>query len=836
MIRKQKHKYNPFKEINIIIIVLLWSVQLSQAQCPRGLHELTIPPAGDLDLYLPLDNNADNFGSGNYSTTLSGAVFVEAKCNEGLEFDGVNDYLLITPTLNLVDDFTITAWIRPYDQSEPMSIFSIREQCTSTYRGYSMAQFGINVYSEPLLSNQVNVHQNCSGFSGGDRYINPNISFIDNEDVFVAVTVQNNSSENRIVKLYVDCQEYTTELTIDFSTAVSFDSAREYITTIGASSNVSDFYNSFDGIIDELRVYTKALDRQSLLDVYFQCMPLEIESTDNLSCTQDSIFITIHNTEPDVEYHLIDVANSQQILNTLDGNCNTITFSIGPLAESAAFQIQVESLLSGCVITLDTTINVEPFTDYVYEEENYFLCFGDSVLVEGDFVFSDISVVDTFYSVDACDTILTDNYIFFPYINIDYNYSMCEGDSILFGTEFLSIGGLYEYINEDCDTLYSMNLSVIEVIEIDRLESVCQGDSILFNGIYISTPDTYEAIFQNQFGCDTIITLELVEIDIPITELQISICQGDSILLFDEYVMFEGLYNYNEISLRGCDSTISVQLHILPYIRDTTEVQICRGDSLLLFGNYIMDDGIYNDTIVSTIGCDTVLSVNLSSVDTFFTYIVEYICEGDSILFDDWIFNEGVYTNSYVSAGNCDSIVALEILFLEIPPIFSLPDITINDVEVVGIDLNIDLDIWSISWTPSGIVDCDTCSIINLFPTQSTEMNVSLINDDGCIYEHEFNVNVLSVNTFNIPNIFSPNNDGFNDEFNIGLGQLENFSIMIYDRWGNLVYSSIDDTRVSWDGTYNGNYAAIGVYAYVLSYKNRIGNVKYIAGDVTLIR
>ena len=93
----------------------------------RDLNEVTIPPTDNLILYLPLDNNIDNYGSGNFTPELTGASFVPGKCNAGLEFDGIDDYLEIIPSLDLTNDFTITAWIKPYDQVNAMGILSIRE-------------------------------------------------------------------------------------------------------------------------------------------------------------------------------------------------------------------------------------------------------------------------------------------------------------------------------------------------------------------------------------------------------------------------------------------------------------------------------------------------------------------------------------------------------------------------------------------------------------------------------------------------------------------------------------------------------------------------------------
>lgn len=69
-----------------------------------------------------------------------------------------------------------------------------------------------------------------------------------------------------------------------------------------------------------------------------------------------------------------------------------------------------------------------------------------------------------------------------------------------------------------------------------------------------------------------------------------------------------------------------------------------------------------------------------------------------------------------------------------------------------------------------------------------------------------------------VPNAFSPNNDGVNDEllpFVPPQIQVISFEMNIFDRWGNLVFKTTDPT-FSWDGRWNGKEMPIGVYIYSL--------------------
>ncbi len=83
-----------------------------------------------------------------------------------------------------------------------------------------------------------------------------------------------------------------------------------------------------------------------------------------------------------------------------------------------------------------------------------------------------------------------------------------------------------------------------------------------------------------------------------------------------------------------------------------------------------------------------------------------------------------------------------------------------------------------------------------------------------------------------IPNVFTPNGDGINDEFEIlNLEHYPNAQIVIFNRHGKRVFEHQDYYNNWWDG---GN-APDGTYFYVLQY-NRMGKTRYAEGSVTIIR
>jgi len=78
------------------------------------------------------------------------------------------------------------------------------------------------------------------------------------------------------------------------------------------------------------------------------------------------------------------------------------------------------------------------------------------------------------------------------------------------------------------------------------------------------------------------------------------------------------------------------------------------------------------------------------------------------------------------------------------------------------------------------------------------------LNEDSCADEIAKMIFIASSSGIKVPNAFTPNGDGLNDEFRImNAGILELMEFKIYNRWGELVFETNDITK-GWDGTFKG--------------------------------
>jgi gliding motility-associated-like protein len=118
------------------------------------------------------------------------------------------------------------------------------------------------------------------------------------------------------------------------------------------------------------------------------------------------------------------------------------------------------------------------------------------------------------------------------------------------------------------------------------------------------------------------------------------------------------------------------------------------------------------------------------------------------------------------------------------------------------------------------------------------DVELTVTNQYGCANTIVKVVIMNGVYNFYVPSGFTPNGDGINDFFfpvGEGVDALE-YEMMIFDRWGNIVFESSDVTK-SWDGNKMGMFAPEGVYVWKIYTKDQYkGNEFENIGNVTLVR
>jgi len=342
----------------------------------------------------------------------------------------------------------------------------------------------------------------------------------------------------------------------------------------------------------------------------------------------------------------------------------------------------------------------------------------------------------------------------------------------------------------NCDSVvnitYFLNKNVIKRDTITRV--ICQGEHYtLPSGSVVSIQGTHQDTVRYAAGCDSLITrLYLYVNPLYVSNSQATLCaSGSMVLPSGATVTKPGIYNDTIRYVKyKCDSLVSkVVVTQIAVKNERVEIPLaCETSYTLPTGVVVTTSGDYLIHVPSRFGCDSVLRM----------YHVDFARKGTTMVTKTNDVSCSLqYTRLTASGGS------------------------------------------SYEWSPS--VESPNSATTIAKPTEPTTYKVK-ITDGKCVYYDSIKVNVTKGQgaMVEMPNAFTPNGDGKNDCFPNTLGNLTDLRLEIYNRWGEMVWSTTNPGEC-WDGTYKGEKQGTSAFVYRLHATSFCGTVDQ-KGTVVLIR
>jgi gliding motility-associated-like protein len=307
----------------------------------------------------------------------------------------------------------------------------------------------------------------------------------------------------------------------------------------------------------------------------------------------------------------------------------------------------------------------------------------------------------------------------------------------------------------------------------------------------------------------------------------------------------EGTYLVVISGEQGCQFSQEYRLRFPPYYA-TDSASICEDDIYLFGQDTLTEPGFYERLLLATDGCDSIIQFSFHVIDKSYFDFQDSFCLGEDYLYHDIITSEeGIYETSLQNAAGCDSVITIDLttidqgLGIEIEETITIDLGTKIDLEPIFFDPKYVEFIW---WDDSKHIISNELSAFDYQPIRSTTVFLEAFDLKGCSTIDSMTIEVEPFHTIYIPNVFSPDGNGINDFFGFypSLAVERIHSFVIFDRWGDLIFQDYDipdaQNYLGWDGTNNGKKANLGVYTYILKVLFIDGKVKILTGDVTLIR
>ncbi|MBK7407770.1 MAG: gliding motility-associated C-terminal domain-containing protein [Saprospirales bacterium] len=190
----------------------------------------------------------------------------------------------------------------------------------------------------------------------------------------------------------------------------------------------------------------------------------------------------------------------------------------------------------------------------------------------------------------------------------------------------------------------------------------------------------------------------------------------------------------------------------------------------------------------------------------------------------------GSYTLTVQDANGCTANTTGTLTAALIPAVYVGEDLTLMLGESQPIQVIINLDPQTSSWSPAYGLSCVDCLAPVAGPYETTAYTLTVTSEDGCAGSDSLIVHVLKVRDIYVPNIFSPNFDGINDRLTVFAGKSvrQINSLKVFSRWGELVFEQYNfppnDPGFGWDGSFNGRKIQEGTFVW-------LAEIAYLDGE-----
>lgn len=408
------------------------------------------------------------------------------------------------------------------------------------------------------------------------------------------------------------------------------------------------------------------------------------------------------------------------------------------------------------------------------------------------------------------------------------------------------------FINTGNDTITITS----PLVNLGNDTTLCNGASLLLevgnnNATYLwqdlSTSNTFSTSSEGEYW------VEIIELDCPandsilieVIDLEVSL-GNDTILCFGEELLLDATTDsvyyfwqdastdnnllatndgnyWIEISQNICKASDTIYITINPQI----SASFVGGDSICI-------GDVFENAQIITTGNGPFAIEYTNGVTSENIYGEEP--------FDINIVDEGLYSLiNIVGANNCIGTVygLAEYVLVEYPTAdfyIESNEVFIDETDILfeNYSLNQNTSNWSFG---DGYFSQDNAPYITHVYNDVETYHIELIvqNEFGCADTTSQSLIVKPFKYF-VPNAFTPNDqNNNNDYFGLVSDKIQSYNMMIFDRWGAMVYESYAIEN-QWDGTVNGITAQSGVYTYKMIVEDPLGRRHKLTGSVTLVK
>lgn len=656
------------KSIKIFLSVLVSVVLFSNAQAQIPSYV----PTNGLVGYWPFNGNANDQSGNGHNGIIHGATLTSDRnnvVNSAYSYDGINDYIAIAHAaqLDLVDSASFSYWINwgGLNIYEGGSQSIIDKSTPSDVQNYRLCVYDVAPTKVFAMSNMV-LKSSTS-------------SIVSTQWTHVVFTFKAGT-----IKVYLNGN-------LDYSGSLSLTATNNDSLLFGTDNHGNNRF--FEGMIDDIGIWNRALTAEEVTELYTagevgNCLPsyvptdslvgwwpfcgnaVDESGNGNNGVVNGAALTNDRNSNANSAYSFDGVNDYMICSNTGIPTTTAISISVWIKLFQNIGIAEYICLGSSSSTTWGTLAGMD-WGGSPYQSMNYGRgCSGSggSTVAVAPFLntWQNITYVSSGIS-GTCDV----------YVNgvligqsINNTNGACSSSNLYFGVDIFGPN----YINCELDDIGIWNraLTPCEVRHLytgaslpdTSSQSISACNSYLWpvTGQTYTTSGEYKDTLSNIFGCDSIVTLHLAIKNSSSSTETITRCNSYTWSATGLTYTTGGTYTTTLVNTVGCDSLATLNLTITNSTSSTETITECDSYTWTATGLNYTTGGTYNATLVNSAGCDSLATLNLTILNSTASSQTATACNSYLWPVTGLTYTtSGTYRDTLVSVNGCDSVVTLNL-------------------------------------------------------------------------------------------------------------------------------------------------------------------------------
>jgi len=282
----------------------------------------------------------------------------------------------------------------------------------------------------------------------------------------------------------------------------------------------------------------------------------------------------------------------------------------------------------------------------------------------GDSTYSISGVyTDTIPAASGCDSVMTITLTITPATFNTIVASSCGSYTVPSGNETYVCSGTFNDTipnSGGCDSILTINLTIIPNTSSSFSVNDCSTYTVPSGDETYTTSGIYTDTIPNATGCDSIMTID-VSINANSSAYPVVSCDSYTVPSGDETYFISGVHTDTILNAAGCDSIMLITMTILNSTTNSFSVSQCNPYIVPSGDETYTTTGIYMDTIPNSVGCDSILTIDLT-IDFLDSSFADTACYQYTVPSgDETYYASGVYTDTIIGTAGCDSVLTISV-------------------------------------------------------------------------------------------------------------------------------------------------------------------------------